>query len=156
MVIKKIDANHHAYLACYLVPKDKETLDITSIKNSLKKFFPHYMIPKTYTIINTIPLTVNGKMDTSALPDPEISSLTLQKYSIENEAEDAEEEKLLLVWQKLLKNNHIEINDNFFEVGGHSLLAFQLLIDIKAKMRISLHIKDIFLYPSVSELAKQS
>jgi thioesterase domain-containing protein/acyl carrier protein len=150
IVTKKHDSSNHSFLACYIVPKKSNELDINNIKNALKDFFPRYMLPKTYTILKSIPLTINGKIDILALPEPLIEPRT--QGSLEKNISN-EERKLLTIWKNLMKYDNIHIEDNFFEIGGNSILAFQLLVNIKSTFRLSIHIKDIFLYPSIREQA---
>lgn len=149
IVVKKIDSHGHDYLACYLTHEAHIKIDINAIKNSLKEKFPSYMLPRVYVSIDRIPLTVNGKVDMSALPEPDFKISSI--FDNENEILDKDERELLLLWQIVLETNQISSNDNFFDVGGGSLLALKLITMIQEKFHVSIRLRDIFSSPTVKE-----
>ncbi|BBB15136.1 amino acid adenylation [Candidatus Rickettsiella viridis] len=150
IVTKKTDTHGYDNLICYLVPKENQKLDITPIKLALQNIFPHYMLPKAYIKITEIPLTLNGKVDTSSLPEPDFNS----DLNVINVAISTKEEKqLLILWQETLGTALVNLEDNFFECGGSSLLALKLLSKIKEQLGVELSIKDIFTYPSLKQQA---
>lgn len=147
IVLKKTDSHGHDYLACYLTHKPHKSLDITTIKNHLKDKFPAFMLPKVYIPIKKIPLSVNGKVDISALPEPDFkktASIDMTEYDLL-----IPEKKLLQLWQIVLEVNQIGIHDNFFDSGGNSLLALKLMTLIQEHFKVHLRIRDIFAYPTV-------
>ncbi|MDP3705951.1 MAG: amino acid adenylation domain-containing protein [Legionellaceae bacterium] len=147
IVVKKVDSHGHDYLACYLISVAGKELNITEIKNHLKAHFPIFMIPKAYIQIEHIPLTVNGKVDNSALPEPNFNSTI--KINIEEGELLQYEHDLLIIWQIVLEMNTITLEDDFFDAGGHSLLALKLLTLIHEKFGISMKFRDIFIYNTV-------
>lgn len=153
VIAKRTDMNGNAFLACYLVPKKNTNVAdlLTHVKNSLKEFFPSYMVPKTYSMVDSIPTTVNGKIDYLSLPDPfyhkSKTTLEIPEYNT------PEENALLQIWKELLNVESISHKDSFFDLGGHSILALELITSIKSKLGLTLHIKDIFLYPTIHELS---
>lgn len=147
IVTKKTDSHGHDYLACYLTFKPFKPINVADIKKHLKSKIPTYMLPKVYIPIDEIPLTANGKVDIGALPEANFKETVEVDLSegdlLENERE------LLLIWQMVLEINQIDINDNFFDMGGGSLLALKLITIIHEKLGASMRIRDIFDYPTV-------
>ncbi|ARG98586.1 amino acid adenylation domain-containing protein [Legionella micdadei] len=152
IVIKKTDSHGHDYLACYLTHKPHQSLDIVTIKKHLKDKFPAFMLPKVYIPIKTIPLSVNGKVDVSALPEPDFKK-TAPIDSIDRNLL-AHEKELIRLWQVVLEVNQLGIDDNFFDSGGNSLLALKLLTLIHEHFNVQIRIRDIFKYPTVKDQAE--
>lgn len=147
IVIKRIDSHGHDFLACYLTTLVGKEPDVGAIKRDLKNKFPSYMLPKTYMIIEELPLTVNGKIDHSALPIPDFK---LELHHNPAELDD-DIHQLLLIWQNVLEVTQIDVDDNFFDIGGGSLLALRLLATIQNSFKIDLKIRDIILCSTINE-----
>lgn len=149
VIVKKTDHYKHNYLACYMTAKEKQTIDINQIKQSLKNFFPAFMLPKGYFIIPEIPLTVNGKIDLETLEKLNIADI--DKNRIQQRAcASFEEVELVKIWEHVLQIKSVDINDDFFDLGGHSLLALQLLECIQKEFGILLKVSDLFISPTIS------
>lgn len=151
VIIKKTDAQGYDCLVCYLVPKADYKLNIAQIKAALQSQFPSYMQPKAYILLKKIPLTLNGKVDNTALPEP---NFNIDPNIVNIDTSTKEEEQLIILWQTILGISIISLEDNFFDIGGGSLLAVNLLIKIKDKLGVELSIRDIFTYPTLKEQAK--
>ncbi|MBL6449158.1 amino acid adenylation domain-containing protein [Fulvivirga sp. 29W222] len=138
------------YLVAYLV--SQKPVDEVALKEYLKRHIPDYMIPTYFIALDRIPLTVNGKIDRRALPDPEKME---HRVSGKYEAPQGEiEEKMVDIWQKVLNQSKIGVHDNFFELGGHSLKATQVLMEVHQELEAQLEIGDIFKQPTIRELAQ--
>lgn len=139
-----------AYANNPLIHKYERTL-VPSLKEFLMGKLPDYMIPTVFMFLEELPLTSNGKIDRKALPSPEISRILLsEKYTPpRNELE----KELTEIWQKILRVKTISIDDNFFDLGGHSLLVVQLFRQIEENMKIELSIATIFECPTINQLA---
>lgn len=124
-------------------------IDEKEIVNELKKVIPEYMIPVEYVKIDEMPLNMNGKIDRNALKS--ISRNTHKNIIL---PETPTEKKVYRIWEKILNKSDIGIYDNFFEIGGHSLKATRLLMQINKEFKISLSITDIFTNNSLKKLAK--
>ncbi len=139
-------------LIAYIVPSQEKVPTKEEIKQFLKQKLPEYMIPNIYIPLEAFPLTPNGKIDKKALPLPE------RQHSIENEfisPQTATEKKLAKIWQKILwKDEEIGINDNFFDLGGHSLLSVRLVAQIEQEFQQKLPLKALFQLSTIKELAK--
>ncbi len=144
------DAHNNKRLIAYVV--SETTIDTQQIEAILLAKLPEYMVPKHYMVLDTMPLSVNGKIDRKQLPELNLEGIQQQVYSA---PETAVEIELAQIWSELLTIESIGINDNFFELGGHSLLAVRLISRIRAEFSIILDVKAIFEKPTIAQLAKQ-
>lgn len=134
-------------LVAYVVFNADLTPTTAELRRFLAKKLPNYMIPSTF-VVQSLPLTPSGKVDRNALKKLKIS--TLRPYvAPRTETEEA----LTILWAKLLNLEQIGIQDNFFELGGDSLLAMQLLEQVNQQFEQNLPLSDLFLAPTVEQLA---
>ncbi len=124
-------------------------IDIENVKSELRKKLPVFMIPAHIAQIKEIPLTKNGKVDKKRLPDIEIKSQT--KYV---EPQSDIEIVLAEIYQEILEAPKIGIEDNFFDMGGHSLRAVKVINLIEQKIGVRIQMKDLFANPTIKELEK--
>jgi amino acid adenylation domain-containing protein len=109
-------------LIAYVSAGAQQALDVDGLRARLALSLPDYMVPGALVVLDSLPMTVNGKLDRQALPDPE--QTPARGYEA---AQGPHEELLAGIWVALLKLDRVGRHDNFFELGGHSLLAIQLL-----------------------------
>ncbi|MFK8103154.1 MAG: non-ribosomal peptide synthase/polyketide synthase, partial [Saprospiraceae bacterium] len=140
------------HLVAYVVPSNNfEQEEKDSILNLLKVELPHYMIPTLMVSLEALPLNASGKVDKRALPAPDESYLLANEYvAPRNELE----EQLVAIWTKLLKLERIGIYDNFFDIGGHSLLVTKLMSVIKKEMGLSIPMKILFQVSCIADFAE--
>ncbi|MDE1487946.1 amino acid adenylation domain-containing protein [Xenorhabdus bovienii] len=135
------------YLAAYMVPEQESSIDIEELIAHLLSSLPEYMLPSTFTQIESVPLTLNGKLDRCALPIPEwINAGTY--VAPHNELEN----QLCGIWQEVLGLERVGIHDNFFRVGGDSIVSIQLVSKLR-QAGFPLQMKSIFDAPTVMQLA---
>ncbi|MCP4151378.1 MAG: AMP-binding protein, partial [bacterium] len=131
----------------------KPVISVQHIQEYLRERLPQYMLPAYISIIDKMPLLPNGKIDKKALSDLDISTLKTQKQYTppRNEAE----KKLTALWAGILEmeENALGIDDNFFEMGGHSLKATMLISAIGKEMEIELPLAEVFKTPTIRGLA---
>ncbi|MCP4156781.1 MAG: AMP-binding protein, partial [bacterium] len=132
------------YLCAYLAANEK--LDIAALREYLAEELPDYMIPPFFVQLDAIPLTTNGKIDRGALPEPEMK--TALDYVAPREHLEKE---LTALWAQILgtEKDHIGIDDDFFEIGGHSLKATMLLTKMHKKLEIKVPLLKIFKTPTI-------
>lgn len=123
--------------------------DSASLKELLKEKLPHYMVPDMFIHLAEFPLSPNGKIDRSKLPD---SVFTPKAETYVAPSTDAER-KLVSIWQEVLRRDKIGITDNFFEIGGQSLKAMQIVTRVNTDLKATITIKEIFNYPVIQKLA---
>jgi len=125
----------------------------TTLRDYLKKKLPDYMIPVAFVRLETLPLTPNGKVDRRALPAPELGQLRQAEPVAPPRSEV--EKQVTALWQELLQLEQVSIHDNFFILGGHSLLTVQLVMQIKQRFAVALSLKHFFAGPTIAQLAAQ-
>jgi amino acid adenylation domain-containing protein/non-ribosomal peptide synthase protein (TIGR01720 family) len=135
------------YLVAYYVAKS--AINSENLIRHLKKLLPEYMIPAIFIHLRTMPLTISGKIDRKALPAPEFKTDETKYVAPRNDLE----EKISVIWQKLLNIKKISIHDDFFRIGGDSISSIQLTSRLKNE-GIICHVKDIFEYRTIENLAK--
>ncbi|WP_228858640.1 non-ribosomal peptide synthetase [Xenorhabdus sp. PB61.4] len=142
-----IDREHqgHKVLAAYLVVED--TVSDNILLAHLSAHLPDYMLPASFTFMEAIPLTLNGKVDRRALPEPVFGDR--ENYVAPR---NALETQLCTLWQAVLGLERISIHDNFFRIGGDSIISLQLVSKLR-QAGFSLQVKTIFEAPTVAQLA---
>ncbi|MBB5635251.1 amino acid adenylation domain-containing protein [Pedobacter cryoconitis] len=150
VVVAKSDEQGVKRLVAYIVlSKNIQVGENETIIAYLKEHLPEYMIPALISL-DHLPLTANGKIDKKALPEPEGELLAGSLYT---EPRNETESILVNIWQELLKAGQIGIHDNFFAMGGHSLLVMRLIAAIRKKLSVELAVKDVFSYATIAELS---
>ena len=124
VVVAREDRPGDKRLAAYLVASNGIAPEPAELRRRLKMRLPDYMLPASYTFLEQIPLTRNGKFDRSALPAPTEASTVQPEDS--DPARNPVEETLASIWAEVLDLPRAGIHDNFFDLGGHSLLVVQL------------------------------
>jgi len=151
VVIDRKDKNGEKYLYAYIVPMQKEqpTLLIEKLREHLAQEIPGYMHPAAFVMLEAIPLNPNGKVERKALPEPEWSSGE-QFTPPRNE----QEKELSQIWAQVLDidEKSIGIDDNFFQLGGHSLKATILISRINQQLNVKIPLVEIFSSPTIREL----
>ncbi|SHE68728.1 non-ribosomal peptide synthase domain TIGR01720/amino acid adenylation domain-containing protein [Seinonella peptonophila] len=133
----------------YVVGSTLETSDLAELRAYLSTRLPDYMIPTHMVRLDSLPLTPNGKIDKRALPRPEEVQSVRTQYRIPTN----ENERLLLpIWQEVLGRSELGIDDNFFEHGGDSIKAIQIIARLQQFDR-TLEMKSLFTSPTIAELA---
>ncbi|WP_310490372.1 amino acid adenylation domain-containing protein [Chamaesiphon sp. VAR_69_metabat_338] len=138
-------------LIAYIVPH-RDLLPTTSeLRSFLGERLPEYMVPSVFVILETFPLTANGKIDRQALPLPDRASLEPAATFVP--PQDGLELQLTKIWERVLGIQSIGTRDNFFELGGHSLLAVQLFAAIAKTFGTNLPLATLFHSPTIEQLA---
>ncbi|MBB5624283.1 acyl carrier protein, partial [Pedobacter cryoconitis] len=149
VVLARQDMTGEKNLVAYIVPKQKiEPLDV---RDYLIRILPAYMVPLHYIILDSLPLTANGKIDKKLLPDPGSDGLSSKVDYVAPRNET--EEKLILIWQDLLGREVVGVRDSFFDIGGHSLKVTQLISRINISFGVRLNIQSVFKEPTIESIA---
>jgi non-ribosomal peptide synthetase component F len=138
-------------LVAYVVAEEGASLSVTELRAQLSAQLPSYMVPAMFVMLESLPLTKNGKVDRKALPEPEASGLERSEEYVAPRT--ATEEILAGIWQSVLRVERVGINDNFFELGGHSLLATQLVSRMREVFAVEIALRSLFEHPTVAGLA---
>jgi acyl carrier protein len=136
-----------------LAPVEDELLAPAILRNHLKDRLPRYMVPSTFVLMEALPLTRNGKIDRRALPPPAQDD-GRSRHERELSAPRSESEKALsAIWADLLNVETIGLDDDFFDMGGHSLLAMKLVLRVQDVFGVELPLATLFEHPTLSGLA---
>ncbi|MBT7409881.1 MAG: amino acid adenylation domain-containing protein, partial [Methylococcales bacterium] len=151
VIVREESADNQRLMAFYVLDDD-ELLDISDIRNWLKKSLPDYMIPVGYQKIVKLPLLPNGKIDLKALPETDVTLFAVaDKKALPR---NPIEEIILEIWSNVLKLDEVGLYDNFFDIGGHSLLATRVIAQINHQFKVELPIKVLFEHSDVPSLAE--
>ena len=138
-------------LVAYVVSKPGVPAEIDSLRSELARVLPDYMVPALFISIHALPLTVNGKLDRAALPAPGTERPMIA--SVFAAPEDDLEETLARCWKEILRQQNVGVNDNFFDLGGDSLLLTALRRRLQSELGRNLPITDLFQFPTIRSLA---
>jgi amino acid adenylation domain-containing protein/non-ribosomal peptide synthase protein (TIGR01720 family) len=151
-VIAREDIPSDKRLVAYIALNQKPEANASTLKRFLEEKLPNYMVPAVFVILDSLPLTPNGKVDRKNLPVPDRSRPDLEETFIA--PRNPIEEKLAVIWAELLALEQIGVNDNFFHLGGHSLIATQMLSRVREVFQVELSFHQIFENPSIGSLAQ--
>jgi acyl carrier protein len=144
-------------LVAYVVAADRASPTAPELRAFLAARLPDYMLPSWFVGIATMPVTVNGKLDAAALPPPGLDNLLPgqpgQPGRIDAAGHGSVEDQVAEMVQSLLGVPSVGRRDNIFLLGGHSMLAMQLMACIAAAFGVKLPLRQLFEHPTVEELA---
>jgi thioester reductase-like protein/amino acid adenylation domain-containing protein len=147
------DESGNNRLIGYVVPNPKQAPSVSDLRHFLLNKFPEYMVPSAFVLLKTLPLTPNGKVDRRALPAAEQTRPELEAVFVAPRTQI--EQQLAEIWAKLLGLEKVGIHDNFFDLGGHSLLITQLLAKVRDTFQVNLSLRSLFELPTVANIAEK-
>jgi amino acid adenylation domain-containing protein/non-ribosomal peptide synthase protein (TIGR01720 family) len=148
-VVDRNDADDSEYLCAYVV-LDRE-IESSALRDYLSQSLPSYMMPVAFVKMALLPRTISGKIDRRALPS--LSEALAEVKETRVAPRTPVEEGLVGIWTQLLRLPHLGIHDNFFDVGGHSLLGVQLLSRVRDAFQVEIPLINLFEKPTVAGLA---
>lgn len=153
VVLAKDDKTGKKQLVAYVVPEQKEREDALEpqLRSFLQDKLPNYMVPSAFVLLETFPLTPNGKVDRRALPEPDRSRRELEKTFVAPRS--SVEEILAEIWSEILDVEQIGVHDDFFEVGGNSLMVIQILSRVRDTFQVELPLHRLFEIQTIEDLA---
>ena len=138
-------------LVGYVVLRADSELQVEELRRHVGQELPDYMVPSGWMKLERLPLTASGKVDRLALPEPDFLRSNLKEKYV---APQTQAERIIdTIWQGVLQLEKISINDNFFDLGGHSLLMLQVHHQLDEAFERDVSIIDMFQYPTISSLA---
>lgn len=137
-------------LLAYVVLKEEVELDITDFRNYLLKKLPEFSVPQIYLQLKKLPRKTNGKIDLAALPNPDQQRTDIGKSF--QSPKTATEKILADIWSELLGKEKISVHDNFFNLGGDSILGIQVVARGR-KVGFNYSIRELYQYPTIQQLA---
>jgi acyl carrier protein len=139
------------YLAAYVVARRGVQTTYQELQQHLRKHLPDYMVPTAFLFLESLPLTLNGKVNRKALPAPDPGQLRQGDEFIAPETDL--QEQLAAIWMELLHLPQVSIHQDFFALGGNSLLATRLMMRIQSVFLVEVPLRELFEAPTVAELA---
>jgi amino acid adenylation domain-containing protein len=127
-----------------------ETNVAEQLRAHVAAVLPDYMVPAAYLHLERLPLTPNGKLNRAALPAPDTTAFSVRRY---DPPQGETEEALAAIWAEVLKLERVGRRDNFFYIGGHSLLAVRMIARIRQTLNVEIKLQDVFARPVLAELA---
>jgi amino acid adenylation domain-containing protein len=149
VVVAREDVAGEKHLVAYIVQGAQSAPSVEDLRGYLKAALPEYMVPSAFVLLERLPLTPNGKLDRRALPAPGLGAYASRPYS---PPQGDLERTLAAIWEELLGLARIGRDDNFFGLGGHSLLIVQMMERLR-RVGLSVQVRRVFETPTLAELA---
>lgn len=155
IINSNINDDQEKILVAYYTTFLKKSIDSRELKKFLSDFLPDYMIPNRFVFLESFPFNFNGKIDKESLPFPCEDE---NNDEIDNDAEYEKprnfiEKKIIEIWKDILRTENIKRDSNFFDLGGHSLNAINMISRINKVFKIDFRLKDVFQNPTLYEQA---
>jgi amino acid adenylation domain-containing protein len=153
VAVLREDTPGQKQIAAYIASRSGEETSAHEMRNFLRERLPAYMIPATFTFLEKLPLTPNGKLDRRALPAPDHGHVEKESAATEEEPLSEVEQALAQIWREVIGVESVGRHDNFFDLGGHSILITQIVSRCRNTMGVELSLRNFFEAPTVGELA---
>jgi amino acid adenylation domain-containing protein len=151
VLVAREDKPESKRLVAYVVPKSDSRPAIRDMLNLLKQQLPDYMIPSAFVFLDALPLSPNGKIDRNALPSPGNARPDVGVPFVAPRT--PLEEELAEIWKEVLSLDSVGIDDNFLDLGGHSLSASQIISQVIRRFQLALPVQLLFDSPTVAKMA---
>jgi amino acid adenylation domain-containing protein len=142
-------------LVAYVVPAPGVQASVAALQEHLRPRLPDYMIPATFVLLEALPLTPNGKVDRAALPEPSAENSLRDDMGDETESYTVVEERVETIVASLLHLDRVGLDDNFFMLGGHSMLGTQVIAQMAETFGVDIPLRVLFEGPTVRELSAE-
>ena len=151
VTVQKNEASGGNQLIGYIVPLKRSECAMTEVRRFVAAKLPEYMVPSQFVVLDHLPLMPNGKVDRNVLPSVDAVTPQLTEGFVEPRTEM--EELVAQAWREILKLERIGVHDNFFQIGGHSLLAAQIVSKLRGALANHLSLRTFFEAPTIAGLA---
>jgi amino acid adenylation domain-containing protein len=141
-------------LVAHIVPAASVQVTVDALRTHLGTQLPEYMIPATFVVLKSLPLTPNGKVDRDALPTPSVANTLRDVASVDIEPRTMIEQRMAEIVSRLLNLQQVGLDDNFFLMGGHSMLGAELIEHIAQTFGIDLPLLTLFEGPTVRQMSE--
>jgi acyl carrier protein len=152
VVIVREDSPGDQRLTAYMVALDRGSVAVDTLREALAAKLPDYMVPAAYVFLDKFPLTPNRKVDRKALPAPTASTTTRSANYVPPRTNS--EKQVAAIWELLLDNQNVGVTQNFFDLGGHSLLVIRLQARLRQQFGWEPSLIELFQFPTVASIAK--
>ncbi|HEX8272438.1 MAG TPA: amino acid adenylation domain-containing protein [Longimicrobiaceae bacterium] len=152
VVVAREDVAGERRLVGYVVLAAGAGLDEAGLRDRLRESLPDYMVPSAFVALEALPLTPNGKLDRAALPAPEAVGAGAREYVAPR---GPTEEALAEIWAEVLRRDRVGAHDDFFALGGHSLMATQVISRVRGRLDAELQLRDLFAASTLEAFARR-
>lgn len=152
LVLVRGEEKNDPRLIAYVVREAGAALSGAQLRQHVRSQLPDYMVPFAFVVLDQLPLTVNGKVDRKSLPDPDREHSDAQAEYVAPRSET--ERTITAIWQELLNVKKLGIHDNFFDLGGHSLLMVQLYNKLREAFHKEVPMVELFRNPTIAMLSQ--
>jgi amino acid adenylation domain-containing protein len=150
VVVARPDVSGQSALVAYVLAERNQEITQKELRERLRERLPEFMVPAVFVLLSDLPLAPNGKVDRRALPAPEDISEEPEEFAApQSEVEHA----IARIWKEVLRRERVGIHENFFDLGGHSLLMVQVHNRLRKAFDANITMLDLFKYPTISALA---
>jgi acyl carrier protein len=146
------DESGDKYLVAYVMAEAEAAVDSHALRDFLKEKLPEYMMPSTFVMTDTLPLTANGKLDRQALPVP--VRARAEGGGVFVGPRTPSEKLIAEIWSAVLNLDQVGVHDNFFDLGGHSLKATRVVSRVREVFRVELPVCALFQSPTIAALSE--
>jgi acyl carrier protein len=153
LVVAREDSPGNKRLVAYVVLAPDSRTNLDALRDSLCQHLPEYMLPASFVRLDAFPMTPHGKIDRAALPEPTAEN-TVSNDSFEAPGSPVEE-RLAGILTALLGVDEVGVDDNFFQMGGHSLLGAQVIARVRDSFGVELSLRSLFDHPTVREMSTE-
>lgn len=151
--VREIAPGDHRIVA-YVVLAAGSSFDTDAVRATLRERLPEYMIPSIFTTLAALPLTPNGKIDRKVLPAPHVADRPAAP-SVSELMMTPVQRRVAAVWRDVLRTDRVGLHDNFFDIGGHSLLLVRLHADLKREFGAGIELVELFQWTTVAAQANR-
>jgi amino acid adenylation domain-containing protein len=153
LVMRREDVSGDSRLVAYIVPKPESQVTASELRIFLGLTLPTYMVPSSFVRVDSFSLTANGKIDRGALPQPNACNTIREQVHVAPRT--LVEERLSVILRTLLHLEDVSVEDNFFMLGGHSLLGAQLIARIRDAFGVEISLRALFNNPTVAGISTE-
>jgi natural product biosynthesis luciferase-like monooxygenase protein/amino acid adenylation domain-containing protein len=154
VIVVREDTPGDQRLVAYVIPQPEHQPSNASLRDFLLAQLPEYMVPSHFVLLEAFPLTPNKKVDRKALPAPTLVAPD-ETIPEQNAPQTSTERRLIAIWQKILQVSAVGIDDNFFDLGGNSLIAVTLIAEIRSIFNVDLPLITLFRAPTIRAIAQR-
>jgi acyl transferase domain-containing protein/glutamate-1-semialdehyde aminotransferase len=153
VVVVREDQPGDQRLVAYLVTTIGMPLNIAELRESLKQQLPNYMLPAAFMGVESIPLTTNGKVDRASLPQPQPANFGINEADFVA-AGNSIEEILTRIWAEILRLDQVGVEDNFFDLGGNSLLGLKVIAQIQERFELKVSVVRLYQHSTIRSMGQ--
>ena len=153
LAIVREDSPGDKRLVAYVVPGGDSVPSVSELRDFLRRTLPTYMTPANFVLLTELPRSASGKVYRGALPRPDYTSPAIDEIAVDPRTPT--EAAIARIWGQVLQLDRVGVHANFFDLGGHSLMATRLISRVRSELRVELPLRALFEAPTIAGLAAE-